>query len=95
VVESDEWPLERSKPDNFKLIAGMDPRISSVLNQAGITTILQLAFTNQKQLEQIISEAGIALANSSLLKEQALLAAAGEWDRLANLHNKLKSGQRV
>ena len=82
-------------PDDLRRIEGIGPKISSVLQTAGITTFAQLAATDVSRLEQILGEAGIRLADPSTWPQQARLAAAGEWDALEALQGELKGGRRV
>ncbi len=83
-------------PDNLKRIEGIGPKISGVLNKAGITTFAQLAETDVSRLTQILTDAGLsALADPTTWPEQAHLAAAGEWDALETLQDELKGGRRA
>jgi hypothetical protein len=83
-------------PDNLQRIEGIGPRISGLLQEAGITTFAQLAESGVDRLEQILSEAGLRrLADPSTWPEQAGLAAAGDWDALARLQDELKGGRRA
>lgn len=82
-------------PDNLKRIEGIGPKISSVLQGAGITTFTQLAAADVGQLRQILREAGVRIANPTTWPEQAGLAAAGQWDGLEALQATLKGGRRV
>ena len=82
-------------PDNLKRIEGIGPKISSVLQGAGITTFTQLAAVDVGQLRQILREAGVRIANPTTWPEQAGLAAAGQWDGLEALQATLKGGRRV
>ena len=86
---------ETPTPDDLTHIEGIGPKISSLLQAAGITTFAQLAATNASQLDQIIREAGITLADASTWPEQARLAAADEWVALEALQDELKGGRRV
>ncbi len=82
-------------PDDLKRIEGIGPKISGVLQAAGITTFRQLATADVDRLSQIIREADIRLADATTWPEQARLAAAGEWDALEKLQDELKGGRRV
>jgi predicted flap endonuclease-1-like 5' DNA nuclease len=83
-------------PDDLKRIEGIGPKISSVLQAAGIMTFAQLAATDMSRLRQILTEAGLAaLADPTTWPEQANLAAAGKWDALEVLQDELKGGRRV
>ncbi len=81
-------------PDDLRRVEGIGPKISGLLQAAGITTFAQLAATDTSQLRRILREAGIR-ANPSTWSEQAGLAASGRWDALAALQAELKGGRRV
>lgn len=66
------------RPDDLKRISGIGPKISSALQAAGITTYAKLAETNLSELEHILREAGIRIANPETWPEQAHRAANGE-----------------
>jgi predicted flap endonuclease-1-like 5' DNA nuclease len=87
---------EAPEPDDLKVIEGIGPKISSLLQAAGITTFAQLAATDVSRLKEIIAQAGLsALADPTTWPEQASLAAAGKWDELKALQDTLKGGRRV
>lgn len=87
---------EAPTPDDLTRIEGIGPKISSLLQGAGITTFVQLAATDMSRLKQILTEADlIALADPTTWPEQARLAAAGDWDALETLQDELKGGRRV
>lgn len=81
-------------PDDLRRIEGVGPKISTLLQQAGITTFAQLSVTDVSQLKRILREAGIR-ANPGTWPEQAGLAAAGDWDALETLQAELKGGRRL
>ncbi|MDY6878166.1 MAG: DUF4332 domain-containing protein [Chloroflexota bacterium] len=94
--DSQIMKMKPHEPDNLRRIEGIGPKISSVLQAAGITTFAQLAATDVSRLKQIITEAGLAaLADPSTWPEQAGLAAAGKWDALGVLQDELKGGRRM
>jgi predicted flap endonuclease-1-like 5' DNA nuclease len=86
---------EEAAPDDLKRIEGIGPKISSVLQAAGITTFRQLAATGVGRLSQILRGANIRLADPGTWPEQASLAAAGDWDALEKLQDELQGGRRV
>jgi len=88
-------PAEGTPADDLTRIAGIGPKISSVLQGAGITTYAQLAATAVDRLGQILDESGVRLADPGTWPEQARLAAAGDWDALKGLQGQLKGGRRV
>jgi len=99
MLRAPEAPLEAPPaPDDLKRIEGIGPKISSVLQEAGITTFAQLAEAEVGQIEQILEEADPRLkrlANPASWPEQAALASAGQWEALEALQNELKGGRRV
>jgi predicted flap endonuclease-1-like 5' DNA nuclease len=86
---------EPSPPDDLKRIEGIGPKISGLFQEAGIITFAQLADTEVSRLKQIVLDAGIRIADPTTWPEQARLAAAGEWDELEVLQDRLKGGRRV
>ncbi len=81
--------------DDLTRIEGIGPKISGVLQEAGIPTFTQLANTEVNRLKEILKEANLRLADPSTWPEQAKLAAAGEWEALETLQDNLKGGRRV
>ncbi|MFC2037831.1 hypothetical protein ACFLYD_07715 [Chloroflexota bacterium] len=85
------------KPDDLKRIEGIGPKISSVLQAAGITTFARLADTDVNQLRQVLEDADprlLRLADPTSWPDQASLAAAGNWDALEALKKELKAGRQ-
>ncbi len=83
-------------PDDLKRIEGIGPKISSLLNAAGIATFRQLAITDVARLRQILADANLSrLADPETWPDQAALAAAGDWAGLETLQSQLKGGKRV
>jgi predicted flap endonuclease-1-like 5' DNA nuclease len=81
--------------DDLKRIEGVGPKISGVLRSAGIVSFDQLASTDVAQLREILTQAGIRLADPATWPEQADLAAADDWEALARLQDELVGGRRV
>jgi predicted flap endonuclease-1-like 5' DNA nuclease len=81
-------------PDDLSRIEGIGPRISKLFQAVGITTFAQLATTEMNRLKETLREAGIR-ANPDTWPEQAILAAAGDWDALEALQAELTGGRRV
>lgn len=82
-------------PDDLARIEGIGPKISGILQAAGITTFAQLAATDVSWVTHILQEAGIRLADPTTWAEQARLAAADDWEGLEALQKQLKGGRRV
>jgi predicted flap endonuclease-1-like 5' DNA nuclease len=78
-------------PDDLTQINGIGPRISSILNDGGITTFAELQHANTGDLRQIIAVGG-ALPPSSLdsWPTQATYAARGGLVRPGELQPPLK-----
>jgi len=94
VAEVIEEAAEEAPPDDLKRIEGIGPKISSILQGAGVTTYAKLADASVESLDKILDEAKIRIANPSTWPEQAKLAAADKWDELGKLQDSLKGGRR-
>jgi predicted flap endonuclease-1-like 5' DNA nuclease len=95
-ISESETPAPVIEPDDLKCIEGIGPKISGLLNDAGILTFAQLAAAEVDHLEQILEKAGARyqLADPSTWPEQARLAAADDWLALASFQDELKGGRR-
>lgn len=97
-VEEAKVSLAPPQPDDLKVVEGIGPKISGVLQAAGITTFAQLAATDVGRLKQILEEESptlLRLADPTTWPEQARLAAGGEWEALEKLQDELKGGRRA
>lgn len=91
-------PVLPAVPDDLKRIEGIGPKISSVLQEAGIMTFAQLAAASPERLVQILQAADprlLRLADPASWPEQAALAATGGWKALEALQGTLKGGRRA
>ena len=81
--------------DDLTKIEGIGPKISEILSKEGISTFAALAATEESLLEAILEAAGsrYRLAEPETWPEQAKLAAAGKWDELAALQERLTGGR--
>ena len=80
-------------PDDLRVIEGIGPRIAGVLNAAGIRTFHDLATTDAERIDAILAAEDprlARLATPDTWPEQAALAAAGDWEALAELTDTLK-----
>ncbi len=86
---------EKSAPDDLRRVEGIGPKIAQLLGEAGIETFARLADTEVARLQEILAAAGsrFRLADPSTWPQQARLAAAGEWDKLASFQENLKGGR--
>lgn len=88
----------KAKKDNIKKhIEGIGPKIEKLLAEKGITTFEALAKAKLSVLKETLKEAGprFKMHDPATWSEQAKLAAKGNWDKLATLHEELKGGKRV
>jgi len=85
---------EEENIDDLKVIEGIGPKISRVLQEAEISTYEELANTSVSRLEEVLDDANLHLGNPTTWPEQAKLAAAGKWDSLDQLQDELKHGKR-
>lgn len=87
---------EESK-ENLTKIEGIGPKVQEVLYAAGITTFEQLATSDAGKIKEILDEAGGAMKSMdpTTWPQQAVLAAAGDWDELSSLQDELKGGKVV
>jgi predicted flap endonuclease-1-like 5' DNA nuclease len=94
-VKHAQQPAAPVKPDDLKVIEGIGPKISSVLQAAGLATFKQLAGADVSHLDQILKNEGLRLADPSTWPDQAKLAAEGKWEQLKTLQDSLKGGRRL
>jgi large subunit ribosomal protein L15 len=93
--ETKKAPKKGSEGDNLKLIEGIGPKIADTLVAAGVDTFAKLSISDFDTLKVILAEAGGNLAshNPTTWPQQASLAAAGQWDELKELQEKLLGGR--
>jgi predicted flap endonuclease-1-like 5' DNA nuclease len=91
-------PKTEAGPDDLRRIEGIGPKISRVLQAAGITTFAQLAAAQVDEIERILEAEDPRLgrlADPGTWPEQARLAADGDWEELVALQAQLKGGRRM
>lgn len=86
--------IEKSADDLTKL-EGIGPKVSKLLNEAGITSFEALAKADATEVDKVLDAAGLQMMNSAGWIEQAKLAAAGDMEGLAKLQDELKGGRRA
>jgi NADH-quinone oxidoreductase subunit I len=89
---------EPGEPDDLKRVEGIGPKIEKVLNDAGITTYMQLSQTKADRLTEILESADpnlLKLADPSTWPTQARLAAGGKWGPLERYQERLKGGREA
>jgi len=90
-----EVPPMDVKPDDLTIVEGIGPKINQVLQAAGIQSLSQLSGSEVTRLKEILTAAGIRLADPTTWPEQARLAAVGDQETLKALQATLKGGRRV
>jgi small subunit ribosomal protein S2 len=91
-------PEPPADPDDLTRIEGIGPKLSSVLQEAGILTYARLADATPEELTGILEAADprlLRLAHPASWPEQAALAATGEWEALDALKGTLKRGRKA
>ncbi len=81
------------QPDDLTLIEGIGPKINTILQAAGVNTFAQLAALEPEKIMNILTAAGIRLADPKTWPEQSRMAAAGEMERLRAYQDTLKGGR--
>ena len=81
-------------PDDLKLIEGIGPKISAVLQASGIHTFADLAETPGEVLRKILQETGMRLADPTSWSHQAELARDGKLEELKGVQSRLTAGRR-
>ncbi|MEE9303733.1 MAG: helix-hairpin-helix domain-containing protein [Thiotrichaceae bacterium] len=83
--------------DDLQIVEGIGPKISGLLNNAGINTWQALADTDVGKIQGILDSAGsdFQVANPTTWAEQAGLAANEEWDKLKEYQDFLDGGRSV
>ena len=102
-IHMDTGPVEASSPvvedtnpvQDLTRVEGIGPKINATLQQKGITTFQKLAETSVEDLQKILDEFNLRLADPATWPQQSALAAAGKWDDLQKLQDELKGGRQV
>ena len=81
--------------DKLTKIEGIGPKIEKLLKADGIDTFAKLAKASQKTLKGILEAAGprFKMHTPKTWPQQSKLAAAGQWDKLKTLQDKLNGGK--
>lgn len=85
----------QAAPDDLTRIEGIGPKISLLLQEAGLQTFAQLAAASPEQIAAILEAAGprYKLADPTSWPDQAALAAAGSWEALERMQLSLQGGR--
>jgi predicted flap endonuclease-1-like 5' DNA nuclease len=88
----------RNMQDDLTVIDGIGPRVSSVLRNAGITSFSKLADRELDEVQGILVAENPSLTrftDPSTWREQARMAADGEWGGLKALQESIKKIRRA
>ena len=94
-VEKKAAPAKAGKADDLKKIEGIGPKAAEALVNAGIETFAKLAKADPANIKEILVAASSRLAHlePGTWPQQSELAAAGNWDELKVLQDKLDGGK--
>lgn len=94
VKEPDSTSVEVPITDDLRKIEGIGPKLSKVLNAAGISSYKQLAAKSNNDLQDILDDAGprYRIARPKSWPLQAEIAAAGDWDKLKAFQDEMRGG---
>jgi len=84
-----------NEADDLTKLEGIGPKVSKILNSAGIHSFADLAKANDKGVDKILDEAGLHMMDSAGWIEQAKLAVKGDTEGLMKLQDELKGGRRA
>ena len=84
-----------AKGDDLTKVEGVGPKIASLLAEGGFDTFEKLAGADIPALQVILDNAGPRFKshNPTTWPQQAGLAAAGKWDELKELQDRLDGGR--
>ena len=81
--------------DNLCRIAGIGPKVATLLGAAGVSTFAELAVVTPERLRELLQAAGLRFMDPDTWSQQAALAARSDWKALAALQAELKGGRRI
>ena len=84
-----------NEADDLTSLEGIGPKVSKILNGAGIQSFADLAKADDKEVDKVLDEAGLQMMDSAGWIEQAKLAAKGDKEGLKKLQDELKGGRRA
>ena len=69
---------KNQEPDDLTQISGIGPKISAILQDAGITNYSQLADADEDEIRQILSEGGLRMGDPESWIQQAQALTHGD-----------------
>jgi predicted flap endonuclease-1-like 5' DNA nuclease len=71
--------------DNFTVLKGVGPKTADGFYKAAIYTFEQLGLMDTEKLVEILKAQGLPSGNAAFWQEQAVLAAAEDWEALKKI----------
>jgi len=86
---------KKFKMDDLKIVEGVGPKISGLLNEAGINTWEELAEAPTEKVQKVLDDAGprYRMHDPATWSKQARMAADAKWDELVAYQDELKGGK--
>jgi hypothetical protein len=78
---SDPIPIQIQK-DDFSLLKGIGPKTAEAIYLAGIFTYQQMGLMEPEEMDQLLRSHSLPTTNRAFWQEQAILAAAQDWEGL-------------
>ncbi len=95
VIEEPSANVSIPVMDDLKIVEGIGPKVSGLLNAAGIMNLSQLAEAEVSQLREILDNASLRFLDPTTWPEQARLAAEGQIEKLEAFQKSLKGGRKT
>ncbi len=94
-VAAKKTATTKSKPDDLKKIEGVGPKAAEAMVNAGLDTFAKVAKADPAKIKDILTAASSRMGHlePGTWPQQAALAAAGKWDELKELQDKLDGGK--
>ena len=83
------------KADDLAKIEGIGPKVAKTLIDAGIPTFEALSNATVEDIQKTLTNAGLKMMDATTWPEQAKLAAAGDWEGLKKMQDKLSGGRNA
>jgi predicted flap endonuclease-1-like 5' DNA nuclease len=88
----------RAMQDDFTILNGIGPKVSTILRANGITSFVKLADSSVEKIKDILAAENpnlLRLTDPSNWPEQAQLASVGKWKSLSTLQNQIRETRRT
>ena len=94
-AETEKPAKTAKKADDLTRIEGIGPKAGEALKEGGVATFEQLASSKPEDIKEILTKSGghFNALDPASWPQQAELAAAGKWDELKELQDKLVGGR--